>query len=137
MTRPSRVIAAAALAATTIIVAAAGTAAHASGRPDGRPGPAVATVPGSVAPFATASQVTGAVPGGEPADDTALAGTADRGGRAVRRRGRHPGQPGSFRRFLSPAAYTARFGATAATAASVGAWLRSAGFTGVSRRRRP
>ncbi len=42
--------------------------------------------------------------------------------------------PGSalYGRYLSPAQYTARFGATAAEAASVQAWLRSAGFSGIS-----
>jgi len=42
-----------------------------------------------------------------------------------------PGSP-LFRHFLSPAAYTARFGATAAAAADVESWLRSAGFAGVA-----
>jgi subtilase family serine protease len=42
--------------------------------------------------------------------------------------------PGSalHRHYLSPAQYTARFGATASEAASVRAWLRSAGFSGVA-----
>jgi subtilase family serine protease len=42
--------------------------------------------------------------------------------------------PGSalYGRYLSPAQYTARFGATAAEAASAQAWLRSAGFSGIS-----
>jgi subtilase family serine protease len=42
-----------------------------------------------------------------------------------------PGNP-LFRHFLSPAAYTARFGASKATAASVVSWLKSAGFSGVA-----
>ena len=41
-----------------------------------------------------------------------------------------PGNP-LFRHFLSPAAYTARFGATPESAASVESWLKSQGFTGV------
>jgi subtilase family serine protease len=42
--------------------------------------------------------------------------------------------PGSalYGRYLSPSQYTARFGATAAEAAPVESWLRSAGFTGIS-----
>src|SRR3984957_2599859 len=42
--------------------------------------------------------------------------------------------PGSavYGRYLSPAQYTARFGATAAESASAQAWLRSAGFSGIS-----
>ena len=42
-----------------------------------------------------------------------------------------PGSP-LFEHYLTPAAYTARFGATAHEAASVESWLKSAGFTGVS-----
>src|SRR5260370_28348900 len=41
-----------------------------------------------------------------------------------------PGSP-SFRHFLSPGAYTARFGASQAQASDVAAWLRSEGFTAV------
>ena len=42
--------------------------------------------------------------------------------------------PGSalFHRYLSPASHAARFGASAAAAAKVEAWLRGAGFTGVT-----
>jgi subtilase family serine protease len=41
--------------------------------------------------------------------------------------------PGSatFHHYLSPDAYTARFGATAAEASAVGSWLRTEGFTGL------
>ena len=42
-----------------------------------------------------------------------------------------PGSP-LFEHYLSPAAYTARFGATSQEASSVESWLKSAGFTGVS-----
>ena len=42
-----------------------------------------------------------------------------------------PGNP-LFEHYLTPAAYTARFGPTSAEAASVESWLKSAGFTGVS-----
>jgi subtilase family serine protease len=41
-----------------------------------------------------------------------------------------PGSP-SFRHFLSPRAYTARFGASRRQASEVAAWLRSEGFTAV------
>jgi len=37
-----------------------------------------------------------------------------------------------FGRYLTPSQYAARFGATARQADAVGAWLRSAGFTGVT-----
>jgi subtilase family serine protease len=36
-----------------------------------------------------------------------------------------------YHRYLSPDAYTARFGATSAEASRVGSWLRSQGFTGI------
>ena len=42
-----------------------------------------------------------------------------------------PGNP-LFEHYLTPAAYTARFGPSPAEAASVEAWLRAAGFSGVS-----
>ena len=38
----------------------------------------------------------------------------------------------SFHRYLSPASYASRFGASKAEAAKVESWLRGAGFTGVS-----
>jgi subtilase family serine protease len=121
MTRPRRVFAATVLAAMTITAGAAGTASAAT----------TATLPESVAPYATASRVIGAVPGASKltiqlwlaprtaAAEVYAAGTAT------------PGSP-TFRRFLSPADYTARFGATTAATAQVESWLRSAGFTGVA-----
>jgi subtilase family serine protease len=147
---PRRVIAATALAATTIAVAAAGVAAPASaagppvvhGGPvghGGRVGPGstgstgrtgTARLSGSVAPFATASRATGAVPGTNRlslqfwlAPQTAAAASY---ATAV-------STPGNalFRHFLSPAAYTARFAATPESTGSVESWLKSAGFTGV------
>jgi subtilase family serine protease len=123
------VAAAAALAATTMAVAAGGTAARADTGPaaDG----AVATLPGSAAPYAAAGQAMGTVPAGNrltiqfwlKSRTAAAAGYAS----AV-------STPGSrlFEHYLTPAAYTDRFGPTSAEAATVESWLTSAGFSGVS-----
>src|ERR1700735_3508375 len=123
------IVAAAALAATAMAVAASGPAAHADTAPaaDG----AVATLPGSSAPFALPGNANGAVPAGNRltvqfwlrSQTAAAASYAS----AV-------STPGSrlFEHYLTPAAYTARFGATAHEAASVESWLKAAGFTGVS-----
>src|SRR6185437_1096033 len=80
-----------------------------------RPGPAVRRLAGSVPPFARGSRVTGDVAGGTRltievwlAPRTAA---AEQFATAVST----PGRAG-FRHFLSPAQYTARFGASAATA---------------------
>jgi subtilase family serine protease len=123
------IVGAAALAATAMAVGASGPAAHADRAPtaDG----AVATLPGSAAPFAVAGNAMGVVPPGNRltvqfwlTSQTAAAASyasavSTPGGRL-------------FEHYLTPAAYTARFGATAHEAASVESWLKSAGFTGVS-----
>jgi subtilase family serine protease len=122
------IVAAAALAATTMAVATSGPAAHADTAADGVVG---TTLPGSAAPFAVAGNAMGVVPPGNRLtvqfwlkSQTAAAATY---AGAV-------STPGSrlFEHYLTPAAYTARFGATAHEAASVESWLKSAGFTGVS-----
>ncbi len=121
------IVAAAALAATTMAVAASGPAAHAAAGP---PAGAVATLPGSAAPFAAAHNALGTVPTGSrltiqfwlKSQTAAAAGYAS----AVST----PGSP-LFEHYLTPAAYTARFGATAKEAGAVESWLKSAGFSGV------
>src|SRR3984957_16892799 len=123
------IVVAAALAATTTAVAASGPCARADSAPSA--GRAVAILAGSTPPFAVAGNALGAVPAGNrlpiqfwlKARTTAAAGYAS----AVST----PGNP-LFEHYLTPAAYTARFGASSAEAASVEAWLRSAGFSGVS-----
>jgi subtilase family serine protease len=120
---------AAALAATTTAVAVSGPAARADSAPSA--GRAVAILAGSTPPFAVAGNALGAVPAGSrltiqfwlKSRTPAAAGYAS----AVST----PGNP-LFEHYLTPAAYTARFGASSAEAASVGAWLRAAGFSGVS-----
>jgi subtilase family serine protease len=123
------IVVGAALAATTTAVAASGPAARADSAPSA--GRAVAILAGSTPPFAVAGNALGAVPTGNRltiqfwlrSQTAAAAGYAS----AVST----PGNP-LFERYLAPAAYTARFGPSPAEAASVEAWLRAAGFTGVS-----
>jgi subtilase family serine protease len=121
------IVAATALAATTIAVAAGGPSARADTAPNG----AVASLAGSAAPFAAARNALGAVPAGSRLTievwlkpQTAAAASY---ATAV-------STPGSalFEHYLSPAAYTARFGATSKEAGSVASWLKSAGFSSVS-----
>jgi subtilase family serine protease len=87
--------------------------------------------PGSAVRFTSLAQVTGDVAGGQrltvqlwlKPDITA----AERYAAAV-------ATPGSalFHHYLSPAAYTARFGASDAAATVVESWLRGGGFTGIT-----
>ena len=112
--------------AAAALTSAAGPAAAA---PGSRPGPAARRLAGSVPPFARGPRVTGDVTGGtrltiqvwlRPRTGAGQFATA-------------VSTPGTaqFRHYVSPAQYTARFGASAATAQAVSRWLRGAGFTGV------
>ena len=112
-------------AATVGTTAAAGGIAAASGRP------ADVILAGSAVPFASHTRPTGDVAGSarltiEVWLKPALAG-AERFAAAVST----PGSP-RFRHYLSPAAYTARFGASRGAATSVESWLRAEGFTAVT-----
>jgi len=135
MKRSSTVIAAAttALAAATIAVAAGGPAARADAGPTGAAtvSGAAAALTGSTVPFAAAHDALGAVSAGSRLTIEVWlkprTAAAENYAAAVST----PSSP-LFEHYLSPAAYTARFGATAQEAGSVEAWLRSAGFTGVS-----
>jgi subtilase family serine protease len=124
--------AATALAAAPAAVAASGPAARAGAtRTAGFRGDGPRPVPDSAVPFATAAREAGAVPGFEPLTiqlwlTPRTAAAADYATEAST-----PGNP-LYRHFLSPAGYTARFGASRAEAGGVQSWLRSAGFTGVS-----
>jgi subtilase family serine protease len=102
-----------------------------SGSATAAPRPAYLRLPGSAAPFTSHGKVTGAVARSarltiqvwmQPADPAA----AQQYATAV-------STPGSalFHRYLSPDAYTARFGASPAAASAVTSWLRGQGFTGI------
>ena len=107
----------------TTIVGASGLASASST-------PAVARIQGSTVPFTSHAQVTGTVAGGQKLSVQVWlrprVAAAERLASAVST----PGST-SFRHYLSPAGYAARFGTPAGQAAKVESWLRSAGFTGV------
>ena len=113
-----------ALSAVTAALAGAG-AARAAAPPVER------ALAGSVSAFTSHTAVTGAVAGGRRL--TIQLWLAPRTAAAAAY-ATEVATPGSalHGRYLSPAQYTARFGATAAEAGSVQAWLRSAGFSGIS-----
>lgn len=124
MNRRISIIALAALAA-----GAAVTASPAAGHAAITPGPV--KLPGSAAPFNGAA-VTGSVPGTRKL--TVELWLRPRSGAGAETYAADASTPGSklFRHYLSPAAYTARFGATKADAQSVESWLASSGFTSVA-----
>ncbi len=124
------IVVAAALAATTTAVAASGAAAHADTAPtaDGAVG---TTLPGSAAPFAVAGNAMGVVAPGNRLTVQFWLKSQTAAAASYASAVSTPGNP-LFEHYLTPAAYTARFGPSAAEAASVEAWLRAAGFSGVS-----
>jgi subtilase family serine protease len=106
------------------------TTVGASGLAQAAPRPSETVMGGSTVPFTSHNKVIGYVSGSKALTvqlwlkpNTAA---AQRYAAAV-------STPGGklFHHYLSPAAYTARFGASQASAAKVEAWLRSRGFTGV------
>jgi subtilase family serine protease len=118
-------------AAGVAAVLAAGTIAGAGGLAQASSGPGWTPLPGSAVPFTSHTPVTGDVAGGQRLTvqlwlkpDIAAAG---RYATAV-------ATPGSalFHHYLSPAAYTARFGASHAAVTQVESWLRGAGFTAIT-----
>jgi subtilase family serine protease len=131
MKRPSTVVVATALAATTITAIAGGSAARADATHATGHSPGITILSDTAVPFATPNRAIGTVASSQALTIqfwlTPQTAAAESFATAVST----PGNP-SFGHFLSPAAYTARFGASSAEAASVEAWLRSSGFTGVS-----
>jgi subtilase family serine protease len=120
----------AAAAGVTAALAAAVTA-GAGGMAQASPRPGQTPLPGSAVPFTSHTPVTGYVAGGQHLTiqlwlkpDIAA---AERYATAV-------ATPGSalFHHYLSPAGYTARFGASQAAASGVKSWLRGEGFTGIT-----
>jgi subtilase family serine protease len=111
-------------------VVTAGMTAGVSGLAQASPRPAEKVLAGSAVPFAHA-RPTGAVPG-------SLRLTIQLWLRpdmaAAERFAAEVSTPGTalFRHYLSPAAYTARFAASAATVRQAESWLRTEGFTGIS-----
>jgi subtilase family serine protease len=128
MRRSSSVVAATALAASTIAVAASGSAAHAA---VGLPSSATTTLQGSVAPFAGTNRELKAV---AASDQLTIQVWLRPQTAAAESYATAVSTPGNalFQHYLTPSAYTGRFGATTAEASSVTSWLKSAGFTGVA-----
>jgi len=120
-----------AVAAGATAALAAAMIAGAGGLAQASPGPGQTLLAGSAVPFTSHTTATGYLASGRHLTvqlwlkpDVAA---AERYATAV-------ATPGSalFHRYLSPAAYTARFGASQAAAAQVESWLRGEGFTGVT-----
>jgi subtilase family serine protease len=93
--------------------------------------PPVTPLAGSVAPFASHMRATGPVPGGLKLTIQVWLRPRLAAAERFAARVSTPGSA-SFRAYLRPEGYEARFGATAGQAAAVSTWLRSAGFTGVT-----
>jgi subtilase family serine protease len=119
----------AALGSTAAVVAM--TTAGASGPAEALTQPAATTLPGSAVPFTSYTRSTGDVAGSLRLTIEVWLkpdlGAAEHFATAVST----PGNP-LFRHYLSPAAYTARFGASSGEAAQVESWLRAEGFTGIA-----
>jgi subtilase family serine protease len=114
--------------AAAALTSAAGPAVAAPGP---RPGhPAARPLAGSVPVFARGPRATGDVAGGTRLRIEVWLAPRTAGAEQFATAVSTPGRAG-FRHYLSPAQYTARFGASAATAQAVSRWLRGAGFTGV------
>lgn len=119
----------AAVGAALTIVSLGGPA-GAAGAAGAAPRPGYTSLAGSTAPFTSRAQATGAVPGSVRLTiqvwlrpDTAA---AQRYAMAV-------STPGNslYRHFLSPDAYTARYGPARSAAGKVESWLRGQGFSGI------
>ena len=114
-----------------VTAATAGMTAAAAGTADASGKPADVILAGSAVPFASQARPTGDVAGStrltvEVWLKPELA-AAERFASSVST----PGSP-HFRHYLSPAAYTARFGASRGAATAVESWLRAEGFTAIS-----
>jgi subtilase family serine protease len=103
-----------------------------SGSAGAAPGPDYLRLPGSAVPFASYSRATGAVAGSDRLTiqvwlKPGQPGAAEQYATAV-------STPGSklFHHYLSPDAYTERFGASPASARAVESWLRGQGFSSVA-----
>jgi subtilase family serine protease len=131
MKRPITVVAAAALAATTIATGAGGSVAQADAAHAVGHGPAVMTLSGSTPAFATANRAIGTVAGATELTIQFWLKPRTAAAESFATAVSTPGSP-VFGHYLSPAAYTARFGASSTQAAGVESWLRSAGFTSVA-----
>jgi subtilase family serine protease len=104
---------------------AAGGAAGASAAP------AYRSLPGSVAAFAAHSQATGTVAGSRQLTIQVWMKPNLAGAQSYATGASTPGTP-AYRHYLSPDAYTARYGPTSGAVGRVEAWLKSQGFTRIA-----
>ncbi len=131
MKRPVIIVAAAALATTTIAAIAGGSAARADSTEAGGHGGGLTTLSDSAVPFATANRAVGVVAGSQSLTIQVWLNPRTAAAESFAAAVSTPGNA-LFGHFLSPAAYTAHFGASSAEADSVEAWLRSSHFTSVA-----
>jgi subtilase family serine protease len=121
---PSLIARAAALAGVCAVVAATGTASAAPARP------AVTPLPDSVAAVTATAPGAGAVAGSQRRTIEVWLAGRERSAQRFVDAVSTPGAPG-YRRFVSPTAYTERFGPRRAQVGAVRSFLRGEGFTRV------
>jgi subtilase family serine protease len=109
----------------------AGMTAAVSGLAEASRRPAETTLAGSAVPFTSHARPTGEVPGSLR---LAIQLWLKPDMAAAQRFAFAVSTPGTslFRHYLSPAGYTARFGASAAAVRQAESWLHAAGFTGIT-----
>jgi kumamolisin len=93
--------------------------------------PAYTPVAGSAVPIAGHAAVVGSVPGATKLAVQVWLKPDISAAEAVATAVSAPGGA-QYGHYLSPAAYTAAYGPSAASAAAVASWLRTAGFTGIA-----
>jgi subtilase family serine protease len=111
--------------------AAAGTTAATAGASAAAPRTAGTILAGSADPFTSHARATGDLAGSTQLSIEVWLKPNEAGAEQFATEVSTPGSP-LFRHYLSPAAYTSRYGASQGSVASVESWLRSEGFTAVS-----
>jgi subtilase family serine protease len=127
MNKSISVIAVAVLAGMTVT----GVTGVSAARAQTTQGPGETPLANSAAPFTARAQAISAVAGSRRLTIQVWLTPRTAAAESYAAQVSTPGSP-LFQHYLSPAAYTARFGATSAEVAGVESWLRSAGFTGVA-----
>jgi subtilase family serine protease len=124
MTRRGAIASAVALTATMagLVVAGAGTAANAAATPTPH------VIPGSAVSFTSRTAAVGTVAGSRKLTVQLWLTPRTAAAEAYATGASTPGSA-TYGHYLSPSAYTAQFGATAAEAATTESWLRAQGFT--------
>ncbi|MFZ0667087.1 MAG: protease pro-enzyme activation domain-containing protein [Acidimicrobiales bacterium] len=112
------------------IAATVGTAAVASGTAEASPRATETILAGSSVPFTSHTRSTGNVSGTVQLNIEVWLKPNLAAAEKFATAASTPGNP-LFRHYLSPSAYTARFGASRSTSTAVESWLRSEGFTDV------